>query len=356
MRISIVIPAFNAEAVIAPCIESILGQSHEDIEVVCVDDGSTDDTLALLESISLDDNRVRPIHQDNRGVSAARNAGLAACTGDVVLFVDADDELVPGALASIDSRFSYGGVDCMVFGMRVEPEEATPITLAHRLAPRDAILVDRPFDLIFREKTHPYAFRVAFLRSFLLENDLRFDEGLTLGEDEAFLMTSYRLVHRAILSSEQLYLYRMSEASASHKDNASIEVLPAKLEKHLALVKSVMGEWKSRGLDSSCDQALLDWCLDLLMLDVSRLEPERQVAFYTSLWDALVGYYGGDGGRSIASAVSDACLRSIQRAAFGATQGPVIPRHLLVAFYVSRRGLAAVAERAVAGLRGRGAY
>ncbi|MBR1829711.1 MAG: glycosyltransferase family 2 protein, partial [Atopobiaceae bacterium] len=154
MRVSIVVPCFNCATVVGECLDSVLSQHHDDLEVVCVDDGSTDDTTAVLQRKAKADPRVVVVSQANRGVSAARNAGLRRSTGEVVLFVDADDALVDGALPSIVSRFAYGGVDCLVFGMKVEPEEATPMTLAHRLAPRDAVFDGNPKDLIFREHTH----------------------------------------------------------------------------------------------------------------------------------------------------------------------------------------------------------
>ena len=93
------------------------------------------------------------------------------------------------------------------------------------------------------------------------------------------------------------------------------------------------------------------------MLDVSRLASEQQVAFYVELWDVLVAYFGPDGGRSVAGVTAEPCLRAIQRAAFGARlRGPVIAKPLPVAFYVHTRGVSAVGERALARLRGRGAY
>ena len=357
LRFSVVIPAYNAEAVLAQCLESVLSQGERSVEAIVVDDGSTDSTAQLARRLAQDDDRITVLSQRNGGVSAARNAGLDAATGKVVLFVDADDALESGALESIWARFVYGGLDCLVFGMRIEPEDAMPLTLSHRLAPGDAIIEDDARRLIFAEHTHPYAFRVAFSRDFLVQNSLRFDRGLTLGEDEAFLMTAYRLAHRAILSSERLYVYRMSADSASHRDNASDEVLPAKLQKHLALVQSVLWEWQARQLDDSCDQDLLDWLLDLLMLDVSRLEPEAQARFYASLWPVLTSYFGSDGGQAVAHATARRCLLAIREAAAGRNGGgPVVPKPLLVAFYLHSRGAGAVVERAIASLRGRGAY
>lgn len=358
MVVSVVIPAYNAAGVLSQCVSSVLSQDGVEVEVVIVDDGSADDTLAVATGFAEADPRVRVMSKPNGGVSSARNAGLDAATGEVVVFVDADDALVPGALSSVCSRLSYGGVDCLVFGMQVEPPELTPLTLAHRLAPSDGIFEDDVRRLVFREHTHPYAFRVAFMRDFLTRNDLRFDETLSLGEDEAFLMVAYGSAHRVITSSEQLYLYRMNADSASHKDNES-KALSVKLDKHLRLVESVLTSWKQRGLDRSCDPDLLNWALDLLMLDVSRLRPTEQAAFYQRLWPVLTAYFGPDGGRDVAYRVTAPCVKAIQRAAFSTSKRfrvPVVSKALLITFYVTSRGFGAVAERALAALRGRGAY
>lgn len=88
---SVVIPAYNASRTIAETLESVIGQTHGKLEILVVDDGSTDDTLAIAEAFARRDQRVRPIHQVNGGVAAARNAGIAASTGEFIAPLDADD-------------------------------------------------------------------------------------------------------------------------------------------------------------------------------------------------------------------------------------------------------------------------
>lgn len=88
---SVVIPAYNASRTIAETLESVIGQTHGNLEILVVDDGSTDDTLAIAEAFARRDQRVRPIQQVNGGVAAARNAGIAAATGEFIAPLDADD-------------------------------------------------------------------------------------------------------------------------------------------------------------------------------------------------------------------------------------------------------------------------
>ncbi|MDE6394665.1 MAG: glycosyltransferase, partial [Duncaniella sp.] len=96
--ISVIIPAYNAQAYLRECLESVLAQSFSDWEVIVVDDGSTDSTAAIAQSFSARDSRVRVLSTVNRGVSAARNAALGMARGEWVTFLDSDDLLPPGAL------------------------------------------------------------------------------------------------------------------------------------------------------------------------------------------------------------------------------------------------------------------
>ena len=91
--ISIIIPCHNVQKYLPRCIDSLLAQSFQDWEAVCVDDGSTDATAAILDAYAARDGRLNVIHQPNAGVSAARNAALPHIEGEIVNFLDSDDKL-----------------------------------------------------------------------------------------------------------------------------------------------------------------------------------------------------------------------------------------------------------------------
>lgn len=99
--ISVIVPAYNVEAYIADCLESILSQSYADLEIIVVNDGSTDRTLDIIEEYASKDNRLRIISQPNGGPSVARNKGLEMAQGEWLMFVDSDDLLLPGAIESL---------------------------------------------------------------------------------------------------------------------------------------------------------------------------------------------------------------------------------------------------------------
>lgn len=93
MKISVIVPVYKCEAFLPDCLDSILSQTHTDLQIILVDDGSPDESGAICDQYAAKDSRITVLHQENQGVSAARNAGLACAHGDAVTFVDSDDTI-----------------------------------------------------------------------------------------------------------------------------------------------------------------------------------------------------------------------------------------------------------------------
>lgn len=126
--ITFIVPAYNAEPYLRQCIDSILAQSHADIDVVLVDDGSEDATGAICDELAEADARVRVLHTNNRGVSAARNAGIDAARGEWLAFVDADDAVHPRFAEHMLRLVSEHGADIAAAQMLQSKECAWPKT------------------------------------------------------------------------------------------------------------------------------------------------------------------------------------------------------------------------------------
>ena len=90
-KLSIIIPVYHDESYLKRCLDSIINLDYQNLEIILVDDGSTDDSLAIMTDYAAQDERIKAISQQNLGVSVARNTGLARATGDYIMFVDADD-------------------------------------------------------------------------------------------------------------------------------------------------------------------------------------------------------------------------------------------------------------------------
>ena len=104
-KFSIIIPVYNVEKYLSYCLDSVRAQTYADLEVICVDDGSTDRSSRIVELHAAADPRIRMVSKSNGGVSSAKNAGIREATGDYVLCVDADDALVPEACERLVRAF-----------------------------------------------------------------------------------------------------------------------------------------------------------------------------------------------------------------------------------------------------------
>ena len=118
MKMSVVIPVYNAERHVRFAMDSVLRQTHSDWECVCVDDGSTDGSGAVLDEYAAKDRRFRVVHQANGGEGAARNAGMDAASGDMIAFLDADDVWHPEALRLIAKAREETGADVIRYGWK----------------------------------------------------------------------------------------------------------------------------------------------------------------------------------------------------------------------------------------------
>jgi glycosyltransferase involved in cell wall biosynthesis len=205
--VSIVVPAFNAAAFLEEAIESVRAQDWRNWELIIVDDGSTDETAAIIAR--QDDSRVRALSQSNSGVSAARNAALDVATGDFVTFLDADDRLLAGSLACrVQYLVANPAVDIVNGGILVTeagklPRRYTPSTTIQPFLPPISALDEGvffgPFYMLRRSRIGPQ----------------RFPEALSHCEDLCFflaLAARQGLVYGAV--DDEVYEYRKHGTSA----------------------------------------------------------------------------------------------------------------------------------------------
>lgn len=119
--ISIIVPIYNVEKYLEPCIESILASTYRDIELILVDDGSPDNCGRICDEYASKDNRIRVIHKQNGGISAARNAGLKVAKGEYIAFVDSDDKIHPNMIEWLLDAIQSGDYDfAMAYGVKMK--------------------------------------------------------------------------------------------------------------------------------------------------------------------------------------------------------------------------------------------
>lgn len=343
----IIVPVYNAEASIGLTLDNLLHQTYGHIEVVCVDDGSTDGSLALLEEYAHRDARVSVISQPNQGVSSARNTGLSyvlsrsvEATNDIVMFVDADDKLVNNACSEIVAAFDEHGPDMMTFGIVCDPPEAAPASLKRELSPANKVYEPFSQELLFKEKSRPYACRSALSCSFMAQEGIRFEPGIKLGEDQVFYFETYPFSRKTVLSSKQLYIYTMNQSSATHQER----LIEDKLDQHLMVIEAIVRIWIEKNFrDERCMQELLEWVLDFLMLDVAKLPIESQRRVWNRMLESMRDYLGKCEDFAF-RLPTKRCLKSILSFAAGSSDASVNLLDLS-AFYLMRRGPILCIER-----------
>lgn len=210
--VSVIVPAYQVERHLACCLDSLLAQTYPVLEILLVDDGSTDGTGALCDAYAAQHENVCVIHQPNRGVCAARNAGLEACKGTYVTFVDGDDWLEPNGIASMVERMERDGLDTCVAECYYKDED--------RLERATGAFSGKPV-LTGREAValHLRYGMVAALWLVMFRRDVageeRLDEELRTLEDWEFLLRLFS--HGNVIGSlgEAWYHYRTVSGSAS---------------------------------------------------------------------------------------------------------------------------------------------
>lgn len=208
-RVSIIIPAYNAEKYLAEAVESCLRQTHSDLEIIVVDDGSTDQTAAIVQSYS----QVRYFHQPNAGPSAARNRGIQAASGAFLQFLDADDVLLPEKIARCLAEFDThpdAGVVYTDYEVRDAALQApaTGVAKPPISVPQEQILAH-----LVASAVTLFQLSCALLRRSVLTEAKPFDERLRIAEDWLFWIKLARRGVKFLFLPEPLVWYRMTPAS-----------------------------------------------------------------------------------------------------------------------------------------------
>ena len=207
-KISVIIPAYNAETYLESCVRSVLQQTYQKLEILLIDDGSTDKTWEVCRALAAADSRVRPIRKENGGVSSARNTGIEAASGAMLLFVDGDDELKENGLEALIEARQRTGADIVAawydMGASIPYPEAGDVVWKGTQALQKSL------------EDHPLTYSVwAKLYTREIIGDTRFQEGIRVNEDSLFV---FRLLCKQPCFAginRVVYFYRPNAASAS---------------------------------------------------------------------------------------------------------------------------------------------
>lgn len=222
-KISVIVPVHNGASYLEECIDSILAQGYDALEILIINDGSTDDTAAVCDRLSGQHDCVRVITMPDLGVSAARNRGLEQAKGDCIMFVDADDRLRPGVLKSLHELLLATDSDLAGCGFAVwgSPEEWERLRTGKKMPEKlTGICAGETYDgdsyletSILRGNTRCWS---KLYRRKLI-GQVRFREGLTIGEDMLFLVELLPHIRRAAETSYPGYGYFQNPGGAMQR-------------------------------------------------------------------------------------------------------------------------------------------
>lgn len=214
MRISIIIPVYNVAPYLKTCVSSVLQQTHKDLELILVDDGSTDGSGELCETLANEDKRIRVVHQSNQGLSAARNTGINHATGDYLAFLDGDDEyIIKDGLQQLASIAEQNLPDVILFqAVDVYPAKQTtrPAYDTKWIAQHTPVEVFE--QLVCTQRFQMSACFQLVSRRFLIERNLLFEKGL-LSEDVDWSLRLWKQVSSVRACNIPLYAYKHREGS-----------------------------------------------------------------------------------------------------------------------------------------------
>lgn len=232
--ISFIVPIYKVEKYLKKCIESLIGQSYANIEIILIEDGSPDSSGEICDYYAEKDSRVKVIHQNNLGVSIARNKGLEMATGEWICFVDGDD-WVENKLVEIALNHISNDIDICFFSYYdvCKDKKLGKANQVGKLnyAKEDFVNMQKA---IFEMRGFQYTNAAAiwaklFRREFLERNSLRFKENQVKSQDTLFMLYVYECARTGIYINEQLYNYRIVRESISRKYNPLIIEIYTKL-------------------------------------------------------------------------------------------------------------------------------
>lgn len=208
--VSVIVPVFNVDQYLRRCIQSVLNQSYSNLEILLINDGSSDSSGEICDEFAKKDGRVSVIHQENRGVSVARNVGLENVRGDWFCFVDSDDEIGRNYISEFMTTLStFPHADLVIHGIRILD---TSTKLEKKVFPRGSL---RLFQLSVQNdllKDIPILCMASpisklFNTAIIRKNKISFDERVSIGEDYLFVLDYIKSAQTVASDPRSSYIY-----------------------------------------------------------------------------------------------------------------------------------------------------
>jgi glycosyltransferase involved in cell wall biosynthesis len=220
--ISVVVPIYQVEDFLVKCIESIRNQTYKNLEIILVNDGSTDKCGEICEDYALKDNRIKVIHKENGGLSDARNAGLKVAKGDYVAFVDSDDYIEKNSYEVLIKEAIENNLDIVAANALLIKNNVESSPLMKKKSFNNEVMsgTDYMCQSIQQNSFHVCAWLNLYKRSLLIDNALYFEKGL-LHEDEEWTPRVFLEAERVKYIDNKFYMYVIRDGSITNTKDKS---------------------------------------------------------------------------------------------------------------------------------------
>ena len=212
---SVIVPIYNAEKTLNRCIDSILAQTYENIELILIDDGSRDRSGEIIDQYAATDRRIICIHKSNGGVSSARNAALKIATGHYVTFADADDEVrsewLSTFLSTIDNR------DLAIQGIDFVGNQIAIRSIGVSSGENNQSLISQ----LIEKRFLGYLVSKLFCLNIIRSNHIHFDETIRFREDDVFMLEYAQHINRWAATDKSNYIYYVPSAEKEYGSSAT---------------------------------------------------------------------------------------------------------------------------------------
>lgn len=288
VKVSVIIPVYNAEAHLRQCLDSVTSQSLTDIEIICVDDGSTDGSLNILREYERADNRFTVLIQENLYAGVARNAGMDVSRGEYLCFLDSDDFFEKDMLSSMYSKAkSTDAQICLCDADKYDELTETFQEMEHfldhnLLHDHEYFNIDILGDKILKV-TNPCPWAKLFSAKFIKEKGIRFSSHHSC--NDIFFTLLAQLLSRKTVFIDEIFVHYRSGQTTNLQSSKDIDVLIIP-DIYLSLKKSLEKE----GIMEKCKTVYYDRLFQNLLYTMKRTERVAQKD-YSTLYDELLGHY-----------------------------------------------------------------
>lgn len=213
-RISVIVPVYNGEKYLERCLESIRKQTYQELQILVIDDGSTDQTLFISREYEKKDSRIRVIHQENQGVSAARNRGIQEAQGEYLLFVDADDFIAENMAYSLYNHIKKApDIDVAICNYAQGQKQIDEKKEIEILNQEEAMT-----RLFYRNSYQGFLWNKMFKAEIVKNNRITLDVGIPICEDLLFCSQYFALIKNAVYDHQVYYYYEDTGEGATRSD------------------------------------------------------------------------------------------------------------------------------------------